>query len=285
MNIDNISMLATSSTQSIHTFLKSRSRNDLNQASCNIDEFLVVTKGRDKAAFVKARKQLCIIYNTLKGIRDCDNKKQYYRVLTEYEPVIVQKCIEFTSLCTLALESATLTNLVSGINDEDIKEQKLLEAKEKMWNERDYKTITSYVGTIKKLPTSTKEDSILLTKCPVIPKFTKAVFDLEQGLVKSSIAFDKLDFYYILKNQILLAFDSRVPNREKYVEFLLESVNANNKTGYVLISEYYLRHPNPSAFVSFAWVIDRPTYVNMTWALRNFSVQSWSLPEKYTAYD
>lgn len=177
---------------------------------------------------------------------------------------------DFITECKKSLNTVRINSMS---DDDTIREVE----REKVRKAEDLKTLNRHKNTQIKLPTKVV-DGFELIQSSIIPTFNKVIFKLEDCLKKSHIKYDSLDFYVILKEQNLLAINSRTPNKEKFFQECLDVVNDSGNTKYVLVTDVFVRHSNPNSEVTFAWIMDDNSFTKLFQLTGSFNVKSWAFP-------
>jgi len=258
---------------------------DMQSALSSIDKFILSTKGHENMALSAARKALTPLRNTLLGILD-EHKLDDVSLSAALEPhsrKIVEHCNTFIAEVKEVLtkkqysvSASPKSKHTSYDADAELKRQFGQKSKEDIQFDKEVDILLKYLGMIRKLPKNIDTDSFSVIKAPVIPLFNKTIFKFDEHLKKAHITYDQLDFYFILKNQVLIAIDSG--NDEHFIIECLKTINESGNTQYELVSTTLLHHPN--ANVKFAWIMEKGQFNKLTNSTGTFSVKRWAFPEK-----
>lgn len=261
----------------------SASRAKLKTALATIDEFILETSGHGNIHYAKTRKALLPLRNTMNGILDSETQKSVSANTAKYTNNMQMYLTNFATELKLAQKSESMKRgLTIGLTDKatDEFDDKSEELKQAFTNQQDVEMLNQFINVLRVLPKKIT-DGFEIIKAPILPAFNKLV-KYDDAFEKAKIKYEKIDFYYILKNQSLIAINSNEhstrPERLAYIDECLQTINDSGNTYYILVTDVLLRHPNPDNNVMFAWIMERRQFQRIQSIAGSFSVKEWSFP-------
>ena len=268
--------LAIEVVKSVKEALDDYGRDDIQYALSAIDNFVLGTKGTENRSYSKARKALLPLRNTLCGALDADNHRSLSNVMTKYEDRMTRDLENFVVEYKTAIKSLSVRNTPKAKNDES--EEAHDKLRHEFVKDRDVTMLQDHLELLKTLPKEVDE-GFEIVETSVLPSFNKLV-KLDVPLARAGIKYDKLDIYYILKNQMLIAFDGQSVRGSERTAFVRECLDVMNESGniqYELVCDYYA--PGPGAGkVAYAWIMDKRKFSRLYESAGTFSVKLWSFP-------
>lgn len=260
------------------------SNDDIDAAIMAIDKLLLDTRGHANMSFSKARKSLTPLRNTLLGMLDEQEADDISisASVKQHQKKLKQQCRSFIDESRKVLEASKYKNFKDAESElrkrlQEHEDGKTISDKESAKIDKDVDTLLKYRNVYKKLPTSIPVEDFVLVKAPLIPLFNKVMMKFENNLNKVQIDYDQLDFYFILKEQYMLAVNSQ--NDIKFIWDALDVINNSGSTKYVLVSDKLVKHPK--ADVAFAWIMEKTKFNKLSTDTGTFSVSRWSFPVNF----
>lgn len=258
---------------------------DVDYAVLSIDKFIAETKGVANSSLSKAKKSLIPLRNTLLGSVDIsvDDSVSVSSVIKDLKPKIVGYTNDFINEVKLVIKSPALAasrktrKLIHDNLPEEVEETTKRIKGEIQFN-ADADILLKYVKTIAQLPKTIDKEDFSVIKAPVLPIFNKDIKYLNKHYDKPNIniKYDAIDYYYILPNQYLIAFNSNVENDRAYVDECLNTINESGHTKYDLVADRFTHHPRSD--VSFAWIMERTKFQRLIQSTGSYSVRAWEFP-------
>ena len=258
--------------------LEDYDRDEIRYAVTAIDNFVSNTSGQDNRHFSKSRKALLPLRNTLNGILDTETNRALSSALSKYETRIGEYLNNFVTEYKAAMKSESARATPKSSDDE------IADAEEKWKNvgikDRDIAMLEDHVKLLSQLPKKV-DDGFEIVETSVLPAFKNSMVRMDIPLEKAGIDYDKLDGYYILKDQTLLAFNGgEIKTKEDRINYANLCINVMNDSGndqYTIVSDFFLRGPG-SANIVYAWIMDTRKFNRLYDAAGSFAVKEWSFP-------
>lgn len=286
----NCKELAKAVVSSVKDVVNDCQHDDLEYSISMIDNFILSTKGYENAALSKARKSLTPLRNTLLGISDefSEDGISLSSSAKTHSKRIKTHTNNFIRELNLVLEAAShkkpkkVIDKAGSFKEAEEKLRAALKEGDKSQDDsgldertsKDVSILLKYQNSVKKLPTEIEEGDFTVIKAPIIPVFNKVIFKLDGFLDKAGIQYDQIDFYFILKNQLLLAYNSS--DDMNFVQDALDTMNNAGNSQYVIVADMPIRHPK--AEVNFVWIMERTKFNKLSQLAGTFSVKRWSFP-------